>query len=142
DEMFEATAGGGARRNGETIRVSAQSDIANCRMLASTTMPARPEWGEAWPPMHIENKRSIAYRMALVAAGDFDAMVSVGAKHDWDVAAGDLIVHETGGPATTGEGQIMRYNQPQALQPDIVAAPPVLHEHLIARTRRLRARDL
>jgi myo-inositol-1(or 4)-monophosphatase len=79
--------------------------------------------------------------MALVAAGEFDAMISLGAKHDWDVAAGDLIVHEAGGRVTTGEGATMRYNTPQALQPDIVAAAHPLHQSLIARTRALRARD-
>jgi len=139
DEMFDAIAGGGARRNGEPLHVSAQAGIENCRMLASTVMLARPEWTAPWPAMHVENRRSIAYRMALVAAGDFDAMISLGAKHDWDVAAGDLIVREAGGRVTTGEGATLLYNKAQALQPDIVAAPPALHECLIARTSALRA---
>jgi myo-inositol-1(or 4)-monophosphatase len=141
DEMYEAIAGGGARRNGSPLRVSDQDGIENCRMIASKEILARQEWGSPWPPMHVENRRSIAYRMALVGAGDFDAMISLGAKHDWDVAAGDLIVHEAGGRVTTGEGDTMRYNTPRALQPDIVAATPLLHERLIARTRELRARD-
>lgn len=140
-EMFDATAGGGARRNGTPLHVSAQDGVENCRMMASKEVLARREWGSPWPAMHVENRRSIAYRMALVGAGDFDAMISLGAKHDWDVAAGDLIVHEAGGRVTTGEGDTMRYNTPRALQPDIVAATPLLHERLIARTRELRARD-
>lgn len=139
DEMFEATADGGARRNGQTLHVSAQAAIENCRMLASTTMLKRPEWGAPWPIMHVENRLSIAYRLALVAAGEFDAMVSLGAKHDWDVAAGDLIVREAGGCVTTVKGAALLYNGPQALQPDIVAASPLLHECLLARTRALRA---
>jgi myo-inositol-1(or 4)-monophosphatase len=141
DEMFDAVAGGGARRNGTLLRVTGRDGIENCRMIASKEVLARREWGAPWPAMHVENRRSIAYRMALVAAGEFDAMISLGAKHDWDVAAGDLIVHEAGGRVTTGEGDTMRYNTPRALQPDIVAGAPLLHERLIARTRELRARD-
>jgi myo-inositol-1(or 4)-monophosphatase len=141
EEMFEATAGGGARRNGESLRASAQGKLDGCRMIASKEVLARKEWASPWPAMHVENRRSIAYRMALVAAGEFDAMISLGAKHDWDVAAGDLIVREAGGCVTTGEGATMRYNTPQALQPDIVAAAPGLHDALVARTRALRARD-
>lgn len=140
-EMFDAIAGSGARRNGEPLRVSAQAALENCRMIASNEVLARKEWDEPWPPMHVENRRSIAYRMALVGAGDVDAMISLGAKHDWDVAAGDLIVHEAGGRVSTGEGAVMLYNTPRALQPDIVAATPPLHDHVIARTRKLRARD-
>jgi len=139
DEMFEATTGGGARCNGAALCVSAQAGIENCRMLASTTMLSRSEWASPWPAMQVENRRSIAYRMALVAAGEFDAMISLGAKHDWDIAAGDLIVREAGGRVTTGDGAALLYNGLQALQPDIVAAPPLLHECLLARTRALRA---
>lgn len=133
DEMFDATLNGGAHLNGEPIHVTSQSAIEGCRMLSSANMLSRPEWTAQLPDMQIEQKRSIAYRMALVAAGQYDAMVSLGPKHDWDVAAGDLIVHEAGGRATTGTGEALIYNRPAALQPSAIAATPLLHACLLER---------
>ena len=59
----------------------------------------------AWPPMHVQNRNSIAYRVALVADGSADAMVSLTAKRDWDLAAADLIVQEAGGCSPTRQAQ-------------------------------------
>lgn len=135
DEMFDATLNGGAHLNGKPIHVSVRTDLEGCRMLSSANMLERPEWTAKLPAMQIEQKRSIAYRMALVAAGQYDAMASLGPKHDWDVAAGDLIVHEAGGLATTDAGATLVYNQPPALQPSTIAAGPRVHACLLERLR-------
>jgi myo-inositol-1(or 4)-monophosphatase len=85
--------------------------------------------------MKLESRASIAYRMALVAKGEFDAMISLSEKSEWDVAAGDLIVREAGGRVTTGEGKLLRYNQPRPVQRGVVCAGPALHERLLERLR-------
>lgn len=87
--------------------------------------------------MHIETRNSIAYRMALVAAGGFDAMMALSAKHDWDVAAADIIVREAGGVVTTHKGAGFSYNGTTTLQPSVVAAGPALHAQLLARVDHL-----
>jgi myo-inositol-1(or 4)-monophosphatase len=38
--------------------------------------------------MRYEKRNALAYRMALVAAGAFDAAIALGPKWDWDVCAG------------------------------------------------------
>ena len=48
--------------------------------------------------------RSIAYRLALVAGGLFDGVVSLNGKSDWDLAAADLLVTEAGGAVTKTSG--------------------------------------
>ena len=40
---------------------------------------------------------SIAYKIALVAKGEFDMALSFTKKNDWDLAAADLLVTEAGG---------------------------------------------
>lgn len=40
---------------------------------------------------------SLALRLAMVAAGDLDAMLVKANSHDWDIAAADLILSEAGG---------------------------------------------
>jgi myo-inositol-1(or 4)-monophosphatase len=85
--------------------------------------------------MTVESRSSIAYRMALVATGEFDAIISLSEKSDWDVAAGDLIVREAGGRVTSGEGETLRYNQVRPVQNGVIAAGPELLDRLLQRLR-------
>ena len=106
EEMFEAARGRGATLNGAPIHVSARAELEGASLLASRDMMAERHWTTPWPAgVTAENRASIAYRMALVAAGAFDAMISLSSKADWDLAAGDLIVREAGGRVTDAEGR-------------------------------------
>jgi myo-inositol-1(or 4)-monophosphatase len=137
--MFEAASGLGARLNGEPIRVSAQEDLAGSRLLATRTLIESARWPTPWPPLSVETRASIAYRMALVAKGEFDAMISLSKKSDWDLAAGDLIVHEAGGRVTAQDGAKLVYNKAQPEQQGVICAGPALHGHLLAKLRELPA---
>ena len=66
-------------------------------MCAFKPMFSHPAWKRPWPKMFIDNKNSIAYRMALVSSGRFDSMMALNTKSDWDIAAGVVIVKEAGG---------------------------------------------
>ena len=140
-ECFAAQAGRGATLDGEPAHPSVTHMVEGCRMLAPKALFEHPAWSSApnvpWPPMHVEQRNSIAYRLALVGAGIFDAAISLSSKHDWDLAAGDLIVQESGGRITDHRGQILRYNSAVPIQRSMVAAGPSLHPLLIERTRRL-----
>jgi len=140
-ECSTALAGKGAWRDGIKIRASDCGAIEGCRMLGSKSLLEHPNWSKppntAWPPMQIEQRNSIAYRLALVGAGDFDAAIALSAKRDWDLAAGDLILHEAGGFATDHHGDVFRYNLAKAVQRSLVAAGPKLHPLLLARVRHL-----
>lgn len=58
---------------------------------------------------------SVAYKLAVVAAGAADLNVSVQPKNEWDVCAGDLLVREAGGHMVDLEGEVRRYNQADPL---------------------------
>ena len=75
----------------------------------------------------------IAYRVALVAAGKFDAGLTMAALHDWDLAAADLVICEAGGLLTSIEGAAPRYNRADVVQPSALAAGPKLHAVLRSR---------
>jgi myo-inositol-1(or 4)-monophosphatase len=142
EEFFSARIGAGAFCNGLAIRVSARDTIEGCRMLGDKAMFAHAAWSEPpnipWPSMHIETRNSIAYRLALVANGSFDAMMALSAKRDWDLAAADLIASEAGGIVSTHDGAVLRYNGPGAVQPSIMGAGPALHGALLARVAHLK----
>ena len=71
EECFTAIAGEGAMMNGARIHTSDAAEVGHCRMLADRTILAHPNWNNPpltpWPPMEIETRGSIAYRLALVA---------------------------------------------------------------------------
>lgn len=139
-EMFEAVKGKGAKKNGAAISVSDRSTFEGARMLAERKLMEPARWSSPWPDtLTSETRSSAAYRIALVAAGEFDATLSLTRKSDWDVAAGDLIVHEAGGIMTDREGNSLVYNQQSTEHPNLVCARPELHAKLLARLKDYRA---
>ena len=139
DELFVASEGGGAWLNATPIRVSACAAIEGCHVLGAKEMFSHPRWSEPpnspWPVMQVESRSSIAYRMSLVASGRFDAAIVLSPKHDWDMAAGDVIVREAGGGVTAMDGQSLQFNGPTAIQRSMICAGPKLHALLIERLR-------
>jgi myo-inositol-1(or 4)-monophosphatase len=131
DEFFEAFAGGGARLNGRSIRASQRDHLAGAKLLASRRTFEHHNWLELTPGAEFTDMSSIAYRMAKVADGTFDAAVSLGEKSDWDIAAADLILREAGACCSTREGHAFRFNGKPARHPSVLAAGAALHPVLI-----------
>jgi myo-inositol-1(or 4)-monophosphatase len=134
-ESFEAALGGGAWLGDERLRVSAQADLAGARLLSSRTEMQRRRWPQLIPEAHITAIGSLAYKLALVAAGRFDGLLSLRPSHDWDLAAALLLVREAGGLITTADGGPIVLNRPATLRhPGLAAAgAPALHRALVAR---------
>ena len=136
-ETYAACAGGGATLNGAPIRASDASEVEGCGIVGDPVMFAHPAWPTPWPSMRIEPRNSIAYRMCLVAAGVFDATVGPGVKHDWDLAAADLIAQEAGCFVGDHTGQGFRYNRRVPAQPSLVCAAPGLAPLILDRVRHI-----
>lgn len=134
-ETFEATLGGGARLNGGPIAASDAASLEDAAILAGARLLEGPQWAEPWPAVRVENRNSLAYRMALVAAGAFDAALALTPKWDWDVAAGALIAAEAGATVSDHHGRPWRFNRPDPRQASLVCAAPALHPLIIRRCR-------
>jgi myo-inositol-1(or 4)-monophosphatase len=134
-EHFEAAQGGGAWLGPERLRVSAHSDLAGARLLSSRTEMARRRWPQLIPEAHITAIGSLAYKLALVAAGRFDGLLSLRPCHDWDLAAALLLLREAGGLITTARGEPIVLNRPASLSHLGLAAAgtPALHRALVMR---------
>jgi len=126
-EFYAARTGAGATRNGVPIHVGARGELEGCRMLGNRDQFIPPPW----PPMQVQNRNSVAYRLALVADGSADASVSLSAKRDWDLAAADIITREAGGTVSDAQGRPLVYNNAGAIQPSLVAANPKLHAKIV-----------
>ena len=114
-----AVRGGGSFHDGRPARVAEGSVLA-----ASRTEVARGEFlplGDAW---EIHPVGSIAWKLALVAAGRAAATLSRGPKWEWDVCAGALLVEEAGERATDLSGGPLRFNRDPPRLRGIVAGAP------------------
>lgn len=131
DEFFEATLGGGARLNGRRIQPSLVDDSREAHFLTGKRNMTYFSWPKPGEEMLCTWMNSIAYRMALVACGRFDAAISMAGKHDWDIAAADLILTEAGARCTTVRNGGFTYNQERPRHPNVIACGPNLHDELM-----------
>lgn len=135
EELYEAVDGQGATLNGATIHVSDATKIEGSRMIGPKDVFLNPRWPTPWPPMDIIQKNAIAYRMALVATGKHDAMVALGFKSEWDIAAATVIVREAGGRVSDPWDGEITFNNPDPRAPGVIASGPRLHPSLIERVK-------
>ncbi|MDA0336257.1 MAG: 3'(2'),5'-bisphosphate nucleotidase CysQ [bacterium] len=112
DELYAAIQGGGTFLNGKRVFCSETTQLQAATVIVSRSEDAR---GEIDPLReHLAEVcpvGSVAYKLAVVAAGAADLNVSVQAKNEWDVCAGDLLVREAGGRMVDLNGEVRRYNQ-------------------------------
>ena len=133
DEMFEALAGGGARLNGAPLKVTGRAVVKGARLVCSRAEADRVEWRAELSGVAVSAISSMAYKLALVAAGRYDACVTLWPKSEWDIAAAALLLSETGAPMTDARGVAFTYNKADTRLPEVVAAGPALHARLIER---------
>jgi myo-inositol-1(or 4)-monophosphatase len=131
--MFAARLGRGATVNGRPIHVTPARDLTGASLLSSRPGLAPENWKEgAVPAMNRSFRSSLAYRLCLVAQGQYDAMITLRPTWEWDIAAGSLIVTEAQGSATDRRGNPLIFNNAHP-QIDGVVAAGGLHASLLDR---------
>ena len=137
DELLTARKGGGAKLNGQPIHVTTIADAA-CRIVGQPDV-FKQRFRDEWPGVELIHPmpNSVAYRIALVAMGRWDAAVALNDKNDWDLAAAVLILAEAGGVASDRRGQPFRFNGVSLVQAGVVAAGARLHPLLLEKVIRL-----
>jgi len=130
DRLYEASAGGGATRDGQAIAVSARAALRGAGVAGPKPLVDRLA-GEVGGVERLEKIPSLAIRLARVADGQVDLGLVSGAARDWDIAAADLILREAGGILTDLAGRAPRYNRPDPVHGELLAAPRRLHPALI-----------
>ena len=133
EKTYLAVSGEGATLNGDPIRVSDRGALEGASVLSAKTNFRPEHWSGQPPDMDRTFRSSLAYRMALVANGRFDAMLTFRDAWEWDVAAGVLMIEAAGGVATGGRGEALRFNNPHPQVPGILAAGRQVHAGLLAR---------
>lgn len=121
-ETFLGSEATGVTYNGRKVSASPRQSLAGATVLASRSECGRGEW-ELFrnAGFAIRPTGSVAYKLALVAAGQADATWTLVPKHGWDVAAGVFLVEAAGGFVCSPEGTPLKLERPDALLPGIVA---------------------
>lgn len=133
DEMFLAVRGGGATLNGAAISVTGRAALEGATVLGTKSHFRDALWRGGRPPVDQRFMSSLAYRLALVGQGRFDAMITLRDAWEWDIAAGALIVTEAGGGVADRRGRPLAFNTPRPLLDGVIAGAPGIAGALLAR---------
>jgi myo-inositol-1(or 4)-monophosphatase len=130
DLLYAAQIGRGATCNGTPIKATPDKAIETATVLSAKPNMDPKYWVTTAPPFKRTFRASLAYRLALVAEGRFDGMLTLRPTWEWDVAAGALIVAEAGGVVSDQKGQPAHFNNPHPQINGMVAAGGI-HNALI-----------
>jgi myo-inositol-1(or 4)-monophosphatase len=131
-QTFSAVSGRGAMLNAAAITVTGRGELASALVLASRSAFRPERWTTPLPDVEGASPASLALRLCSVAGGNADAALALGYKHDWDLAAGDLIVCEAGGRVSDLAGRPLRYQPSNGRRSGFIAATPAVHEAILA----------
>jgi len=133
--MYTASSGAGAYLNDEPLRADGSASLTGADVLTNRGSMEPRHWDGPPPQINRAHRPSLAYRMALVAQGRFDAMLTVFPAWEWDIAAGDLILREAGAVVTDKAGQPLRFNNESPRSNGVVAGNSPLHSALVSGLR-------
>ncbi|MBA5778367.1 3'(2'),5'-bisphosphate nucleotidase CysQ [Stappia sp. F7233] len=129
DEMYLARTGSGTMMNGARVRVSRRDSLEGATFAGPKAVAGRSDL-KARGLEYAGYIPSLAYRLALVAAGRIDIAAARGRACDWDLAAADLLVQEAGGRLTDLSGRTAHYNKTDVRHGALIAGPANLVEDL------------
>jgi myo-inositol-1(or 4)-monophosphatase len=131
DKLYAAARGHGATLNEAPIRASGACEPRGAQVLATKPNMDAKHWPGGVPDFARVYRPSLAYRLALVAEGHFDGMVTFRDTWEWDIAAGDILVREAGGDVSDGTGRTPVYNAHAPKVAGLMAAGRGLHGTLL-----------
>ena len=134
EEMYTATADG-AFLNGKPIWATETHNLDNAEILAPRNVLDADNWKGDPPGFSRHFRPSLAYRMALVAEGRFDAMITFRDAWEWDIAAGAIIAEAAGAISSDRQSEKLRFNSEGRKLKGVLIGNPAIHSALAARLR-------
>ena len=120
DQLFSAIRGQGLSLNGKPVVLQPVQDAASLVMV-STREFRSGRWAGLDGLVQCRPMFSIANALALVAAGQIHATITIEPENEWDLAAGVLLIEESGGAVADAQGQPFTFNQEVPLFHGVIA---------------------
>ncbi|NNE82199.1 MAG: 3'(2'),5'-bisphosphate nucleotidase CysQ [Silicimonas sp.] len=131
EKLYTAGLGQGATLNKAPLAALSRDRLMGASVL-SPRVSFKPEFWKTGPPEVSRHFRpSLAYRLALVGEGRFDAMITLRPAWEWDIAAGALIASEAGAMVTDRHGQDLTFNSPARQTAGVLTASLNVHADLL-----------
>ena len=111
DELFTAVRGGGLFLNGTRVIPSPVHDFKPVIMVSAWEFRS-DRWSTLAETARCRPMYSIANALALVAVGRVQAVFTIEPENEWDLAAGVLLIEESGGAISDAAGKPFLFNQP------------------------------
>lgn len=133
DELFTATRGGGAYRNGKVMQVTRPEsmedasfafDLGHDTVIADSMLDLTKRMYTAAKRVRLLGSAVLA--MTYVAAGRIDGFYHLSLQ-PWDIAAASLLVTEAGGIVTDWQGKPVGWHKSS-----VAITSPALHTQLLA----------
>ena len=140
-ELCWAARGAGCYLDDCPVHVTAAAGLTGSVVLASRSETARGEWAAYKDQIVAHPIGSVAYKLALVAAGKADGTFTASPKSEWDIASGVVLVIAAGGRVTDLHGGEVTFNRREVKTPGFVASNGHLHaeiERMLPRSDRMK----
>ena len=126
-EVWIATAGNGAFRNGEKLVAS------RCERFAGARVPADSLDREDSDLAMVDKPNSIALRIAMVGANEADLVATLRWGYEWDIAAATLIAREAGAQVSDAFGAPLAFNKRDPRAFGLLVSAPKIHRDAVVR---------
>ena len=136
EEMYWAASGAGCHLGDRRVEVTHTNTLAGATLLASRSETSRGEWETYRGQFKTMPTGSVAYKLALVAAGAADGTFTRSPKSEWDIASGAALLAEAGGRFTDIEGNEVRLNQRDVTFKGLIGSNPLLYPILFELVKR------
>ena len=111
DELFTAVRGRGLFLNNARV-ISSSVHEADPLVMVNAWEFRSGRWSTLAATTRCRPMYSIANALALVAAGHVQAVLTIEPENEWDLAAGVLLIEESGGTISDAAGKPFTFNQP------------------------------
>ena len=109
-ELFTAVRGGGLFLNDARVTISLPHEVDPAIMVSASEFRSN-RWSTLAETIRCRPMYSIANALALVAACRIQAAFTIEPENEWDLAAGVLLIEESGGAISDRAGRPFVFNQ-------------------------------
>jgi myo-inositol-1(or 4)-monophosphatase len=131
DELFTAVRGGGLFLNDTRVAFSPTHKLDPV-ILVNAWEFRSGRWSMLAETAQCRPMYSIANALALVAAGRVQAVLTIEPENEWDLAAGVLLIDESGGAISDAAGNPFAFNQPRPRLRGVIAVAATADKNLRA----------
>jgi myo-inositol-1(or 4)-monophosphatase len=131
DELFTAVRGGGLFLNDTRVTHSHAREFDPVIMVNAWEFRGN-RWSTLAESAQCRPMYSIANALALVAAGRVQAVLTIEPENEWDLAAGVLLIDESGGAISDAFGKPFAFNQPTPRLHGVIAVAATADKNLRA----------